>query len=283
MDRGLYPESMRLIAITLLYMMCLTGFAQQGDAYQALLDSALNASARDSLTAAATYYRRALSLVPDHPGNSLVWGNLGSVQERLGQRDEAVNSYTIALNLQPALLPVLLRRAELYMDRGDAARAMLDYSAVLDQQPAHEQALLGRAWLRMEQRMFSEARLDFETLLVHYPQHKQGELGLAILCQKQERFKEAAERFAALLERYPKEAYLYEARGNMEKEARWYELALIDYEEAWKLSNDPHYWVMQALVYLDQNKKSSARRMLNRAVNAGMNRASLQDIYAKCK
>jgi hypothetical protein len=40
---------------------------------------------------------------------------------------------------------------------------------------------------------------------------------------------------------------------------------------------------MQALVYLDQNKKKSAKRMLERAVRDGMPRASLEEYFVKCK
>ena len=132
--------------------------------------------------------------------------------------------------------------------------------------------------------MFQESRMDFESLLLNYPQNKQGELGMAILSQKQGRFQESAELFANLIERFPTDPSLYEARGNMEREARWFELALIDYEEAGRLSkNDPVYNVMQALVYLDQNKKKSAKRMLERAVRDGMPLASLEEYFAKCK
>lgn len=274
---------MRLIVLFFCILSGLVGFAQNSETYQALLDSALQASSNNRLPQAEMLYKRVLEMEPSNPTNSLVWGNLGSVQYRLGNTQAALQSYTMALNLQPKLVPVLEQRADLYMEMNDKTHALFDYSAILDVDPSHEQALLGRASLRMEQRMYQEAQLDLETLLYHYPQHKQGELGLAILSQKQERYKESAERFAILLEKYPNDPTLYEARGNMEREAKLYELALLDYEEAGRISKDPFYNVMQALVYLDQGKKKTARIMLDRAVRGGESYASLKDIYLKCK
>lgn len=272
--------------VFLLFVSCLFlgAKAQDVSAYQALLDSATTASSTHRYEKAILFYRQVLEVDPANEGNALVWGNLGSVYERMGKVDEAIDSYSKALEIQPKLVPVLEQRAGLYLDKGEKGRAMLDFSAILNEQPDHEQALLGRAYLRMQQNMFQEARLDFDGLLLNHPQNKQGELGFAILCQKQGRFQEAADRFARLIERYPGDPSLYEARGNMEREAKWYELALIDYEEAGRISkNDPVYTVMQALVYLDQNKKTSARRMLDRAVRAGMTKAQLEEYYSQCR
>lgn len=260
----------------------LWGWAQV-PSYETLLDSALNASAADRLTEAEQLYKQVLQLDPSNKGNSLVWGNLGGVQQRMEKTDDALQSYTMALNLEPNLVPVLERRADIYIDKKDYGRAVLDLSAVIDKEPAHESALLNRAFLRMEQGMLNESRLDFESLLSHYPQHRQGELGLAILSQKQGRFKESADRFAMLIERYPNDATLYEARGNMERESKQYELALLDYEEAGRISRDPVFHVMQAMVYLDQKKKKTARIMIDRAQRDGMSRSVLQEFYDMCK
>lgn len=272
-----------------IYTVCLlccavSGMAQDTNAYQQLLDSAVVASSTNRFEKAIKFYNQVLELDPSNEGNSLVYGNLGSVYERMGKTDDALANYSKALAIQPKLVPVLEQRAGLYLDKGDEGRALQDFTTILSQEPDHVQALLGRGYLLMQQHKLQEARLDFEGLLLNYPQHKQGELGLAILCQKQGRFQESADRFARLIERYSADSSLYEARGNMEREAKWYELALIDYEEAGRLSkNDPIYNVMQAQVYLDQNKKKSAKRMLDRAVRDGLNRASLEEYYNKCK
>lgn len=274
----------KLVSLLIVSCFYLSAMAQDPSAYQALLDSATTASTTNRYEKAILFYKQVLEVDPSNEGNALVWGNLGSVYERMGKVDEAIESYTKALELQPKLIPVLEQRAGLYLDKGEKGRAMLDFTTILNDQPDHEQALLGRAYLRMQQNMLQEARLDFEGLLLNHPQSKQGELGFAILCQKQGRFNESADRFARLIERYPADPDLYEARGNMEREAKLYELALIDYEEAGRISrNAPLYMVMQALVYLDQNKKTSARRMLDRAVRGGMNKAQLEEYYSLCK
>ena len=274
----------RLSFLFLLFCFVLALHSQNNNQYQALLDSALTASSTNRFEKAVNFYRQVLEIDPSNVGNSLVLGNLGSVYERMGKIEDALDCYSKALNLEPKLVPVLEQRSGIYLDRGEDAKALQDFNMILNQQPDNELALLGRAYLRMELKMFQESRMDFESLLLNYPQNKKGELGMAILNQKQGRFQESAELFANLIERYPTDPSLYEARGNMEREARWFELALIDYEEAGRLSkNDPVYNVMQALVYLDQNKKKSAKRMLERAVRDGMPAASLEEYFAKCK
>lgn len=274
---------MRIISFLIAIALPIVGFAQVSESYESLLDSAMNASASKQLERAEELYKKVLTLKPSDQGNSLIWGNLGHVQQQLNKLDEALNSYTMALNIEPNLVQVYRHRAEIYVERHDRNRAILDYTAVLDQLPQDEIALVNRANLYMQQRMFNESRMDFERLLLLYPQHRQGELGMAVLCQMQQRYKEAADRFAVLIERYPNDPVLYEARGNMEREAGWYELALIDYEEAGRISRDPIYNIRQAMVYLDQGKKRTARIMIDRAAKAGMRRVILQEFYDLCK
>lgn len=274
----------RLTFLFFLFFYVLTSQSQDNNQYQALLDSAVTASSTNRFEKAVNFYLRVLEIDPKNAGNSLVLGNLGSVYERMGNIESALECYTKALAIEPKLVPVLEQRSGIYLSKGEDAKALQDFNMILTQQPDNELALLGRAYLRMELKMFQETRMDLNSLLLNYPQNKQGELGMAILCQKEGKFEESAELFANLIERYPSDPSLYEARGNMEREAHWFELALIDYEEAGRLSkNDPVYNVMQALVYLDQNKKKSAKRMLERAVRDGMPRASLEEYFVKCK
>lgn len=277
-------KSKRSIYSFILFLLATVASAQQADTYQQLLDSAVVASSGNRYEKAIRFYNQLLELDPANEGNCLIYGNLGSIYERMGKTAEALDNYTKAVAIQPKLIPVLEQRAGLYLDKGERGKALEDFSAILKLEPDHEQALLGRGYLLMQQHKLQEARLDFESLLLNYPQNRQGELGMAILAQKQGRFQESADRFARLIERYPADPSLYEARGNMEREAKWYELALIDYEEAGRLSkNDPIYNVMQAQVYLDQDKKKSARRMLDRAVRDGLSRSSLEEFYNQCR
>lgn len=42
----------------------------------------------------------------------------GTVQKRMGKTDEAIESYTMALNITPYSTAMLLNRASLYLDKG---------------------------------------------------------------------------------------------------------------------------------------------------------------------
>jgi tetratricopeptide (TPR) repeat protein len=110
-------------------VMTLPAFSQT---YQELSDRAVAATEQDSLTQAEEYILQALKLEPANPHNALLFSNLGTIQRRQRRYDQALESYTFALNIAPRALPILLNRAALYLELGKDDLARIDYSWVLD-------------------------------------------------------------------------------------------------------------------------------------------------------
>lgn len=104
-------------------------FAQ---AYQELADRAIACTEQDSLAQAENYIRQALKLEPANPHNALLFSNLGTIQRRQRDYDQALESYTYALNIAPRAVPILLNRAALNLEMGRNEQARVDYSLVLD-------------------------------------------------------------------------------------------------------------------------------------------------------
>ena len=64
--------------------------------------------------------------------NALLFSNLGTIQRWQHRYEQALDSYTLALNIAPRAIPALMNRAALYLELGKDDLARIDYSLVLD-------------------------------------------------------------------------------------------------------------------------------------------------------
>ena len=105
-----------------------------------------------------------------------------------------------------------------------------------------------------------------------------------MLNQKDNRHTEALDQINRLVSQYPDSAVAYAARAGIEKEQGMISLSVFDYKEAVKLApNDKNYRIDLVEALLDDRKKNEARRELDSLVSMGIPRASLQDLYKRCK
>jgi tetratricopeptide (TPR) repeat protein len=177
--------------------------------YQELSDRAIACTEQDSLAQAENYIRQALKLEPANPHNALLFSNLGTIQRRQRDYDQALESYTYALNIAPRAVPILLNRAALNLEMGRNEQARVDYSLVLDLEKDNREALLMRAYIYVTQRDLKFARADYERLLKLDPQNYNARLGLATLEQKDGNLQKALEILNKMLVEDSQDAALY--------------------------------------------------------------------------
>lgn len=246
--------------------MCLVsgGMPVFSQTYQELCDRAVTYTEQDSLPQAEDYIRRALKLEPANPHNALLFSNLGTIQRRQRQYEQALESYNFALNIAPRAVPILLNRAAIYMELGRNNLAQADYSLVLDLEKNNEEALLMRAYIYMQQREYKMAKADYERLLKVNPASYNGRLGLATLEQKEGKYEDALRILNNMFAATGKDAQLspsqyamlYVARAGVEKDLKHMDMALVDLEEAIRLdSSQPDIYLMRGEIYLAQKKK----------------------------
>jgi tetratricopeptide (TPR) repeat protein len=159
-----------------------------------------------------------------------------------------------------------------------------EYNWILERDPKNVAALYYRAYIYEKQHKYKYARKDYETMLSIVPDHFNGQLGFALLCQKDMRYSEAMDRINILIEQYPDSAVAYAARAGLEAERGLNEVAEYDFSEAMRL--DPScsdYILNRADIRLKMGKKKEAREDLDRAVQAGVPRPALSEMYARCK
>lgn len=264
--------------------MCLVmGASAFAQGYTELVDSAYAALERDDLGRAADFVKQAIELEPTDERNVLLFANLGSIQKRQGLLKEAAESYSLALNYKPTAIPILLARAATYLELGLESKAYIDYSNVLDQDIENREALTFRAYVAVHQRMYDVARADYGRLLTLDPKDAGARFGLAMLNQKQERLAEATEQLSSLIQDFPEEPDYLIARANVLTDRELFDLALLDMESALKLTpQDPYAYVTRAAIYLRMGRhKRQARADLDRAMQLGLTRADLADLYNK--
>ncbi len=235
------------------YLMLLCACMQlQAQTYDELITCALDAAKNDSLTKSEILFKQALKMDPANMRNALLFTNLGTVQRRLGKIDDAIDSYTLSLNITPYSVVTLLNRASLYLEKNLFDRAYVDYCNVIDIDKTNKEALLFRAYIYMQRRDYKGARIDYNTLLQEEPGNNTARLGRALLNQKELKYRES-------LEDLP-------------------DLALLDLEEAAKLApDDAEIYVMCGEIYLSQKKKREAYVAFEKAIELGVPRPELQD------
>ena len=265
----------RIVSIIILCCVCLQLSAQT---YDELIARAMDAVEKDSLYQAETLFKQALQKEPANMKNALLFSNLGTIQRRMGRNKEALESYSLALNLTPYSITMLLNRASLYLELDYLDKAFVDYCEVIDRDAKNEEALQFRAYIYMRRRQYQEARSDYQNLLEISPDDKTARIGMAMVNQKLQRYREALEEFNRLIVDYPKDASLLKARAELEVEANSMEMALLDLENAAKLTpNDAEIYVMCGEIYLAQGMKREAYVAFEKAIELGVPRPQLQD------
>lgn len=245
--------------------------------YQELSERALALVEKDSLVQAEALFKQALKLEPANSHNVLLFSNLGTLQKRMGRYDNAIESFTYALNFAPKAVPILLNRATVYMMIGKNDQAYVDYCQVLDEDRKNAEALLMRAYIYTLRHDYNAARLDYNSLLEIDPINYNGRLGLAMLDQKERKFNDAIELIDKLIVDYPHDATLYIVRAGIEVDSEHIDMALIDLEKAIDLDSTlSDVFILRGDIYLLQKKKVLAKREYEKAIQLGG--ASLSDL-----
>ena len=257
------------------WMVCLHLSAQT---YDELITRAMNAIERDSLLQAEAWFKKALQLEPANMRNALLFSNLGTVQRRMGKDKEALESYSLALNLTPYSVTMLLNRASLYLELDYLDKAYVDYCNVIDLDAKNQEALQFRAYIYMRRRQYMDARNDYQSLLQVEPGNQTARIGMAMVNQKLGRYQEALEEFNRLIIDYPKDVSLLKARAELEVEMNTLELALLDLESAAKMAPfDADIYLMCGDIYLSQGRNREAYVAYEKAIELGIPRPELQD------
>jgi len=101
-----------------------------------------------------------------------------------------------------------------------------------------------------------------------------------LLNQKDKHYTEALDGINRLVNQFPDSAIAYAARGGIEKERGFLELALEDYTQAIKHDSKNHDYILNRIdLLILLKRKNEAKDELDRLVSMGVNRAELVELY----
>ena len=271
----------RLFTAALLPLFCFPLSAQQ---QSGLLQQAMDYALKDSLEQAEQCFRKVLKADPNSSRNALIFSNLGTVQRRMGKIDEAIQSYSLALNITPYATSILLNRAAAYLDRGNLDKAYLDYCNVIDLLPDNVEARLFRAYIYMQRRKYDEARIDYNTILVKKMDYKPARLGIILLDQNEGQLGKARDGIDLLIHDHPDDYELYKVRANIALDMKLPDAALIDLETAARLNRkDRETFILLGDVHLQLDNPKAARKAFNKAIELGVSPVELKSRLKQCR
>lgn len=238
-----------------------------------LLSQAFDYIEQNRLDSAEIVLKTVLKENPDNPVNPFLLNNLGTIQRRMGKREEALTSYTAALGTYPAQPVFLESRASLFAEMGQARNAIIDYSALLSNNPNNEEALYQRGLLYLQIKNTDLAEADFRRMLELNPNSLYARRGFASLAKFRRDYEEAEKIYNYLIDKEPGDFNLYAGRAElyllMEKPGRAY----ADINQAIRLAGDnsqnPYLYIIRYRTKLLLHEKKDALNDLKKAVALG--------------
>lgn len=217
--------------------------------YIALADSADNYIKAENWDMAEKTILTALRLEPGNFSNSLLLSNLGVVQTRRGNMEEALESFRLGLSIAPHSSVLYSNRARTYLHLGRYDDALADINESIAIDSIQEWPLQMRGFLLINKDP-AGAKRDFNKLLRNYPRNTLAMTGLAAVAEKEgdndealrlydkaieiaddpdirfsrillkinmDRYSDASEDISQSLERFPQVGELYLLRGYLHK------------------------------------------------------------------
>lgn len=111
----------------------------------------------------------------------MLLSNLGTLQRYQGRLDEAIKNYTLALDMTPNAVTLILNRAAVYMQKGDMDLAVADFERVrsLDENEPESRYSLGM--LALDEGKWETAEALFNEIKKANPKEPLGNEGLGIM------------------------------------------------------------------------------------------------------
>ena len=270
--------------VSLVFIFTLFFSVLKAQSYTEIALKSVEALEQQKYDEAEQLIRQALALEPANVKNALLFSNLGLIQRNQEKYDDAIESYTFALNLIPYSIPVLLNRAAIYLELGEVKKSYVDYCLIIDLDSENIEALLIRAYINTIRRDYIAARIDYKKILSLDENHYNAQLGLATLLQTEKKYKEATEQLTQMITQHPQDALLLLARANVAFDMEQWDMALLDAEEAEKINPElADIFVLKGEIYIKIDKKHQAKTNLEQAILLGFPQVELSDLLKQCK
>lgn len=184
-------------------------------AYLALIDSSFMYGGARKWSEAEQALKAAIALKPNAPMNAYLLNNLGGLQQMQGRVDEAILSYSAALERMPDEQNIRYNRARLFSLSGRHGAAITDYSLLIARAPENELYLYQRAMTYLLSGNLNLADTDLTTLIDRNGESLKARMAYALLETMRENYDNAERLYDYLVSKLPRHAEVYEGRARL--------------------------------------------------------------------
>lgn len=215
---------------------------------------------------------KAFKVDPDNPGNSMVLSNIATLQRYQGKLADAVRNYTLALDMTPHAVTLLLNRAALYIEMDSVERAIDDFERVCELDIYNTEARYSLGVLAMEGGDTKRAEDLFTEIKRINPNSGLYHEGMGLLHKRSGNFARAAELFSQVIKVKPN-AQLLGNRADCYLTLKRLNDAEADIRTALEMTpEDPYLYLLRAKLNKLRFQRDDMNRDIDTAVALGLSR-----------
>lgn len=221
---------------------------------------------------AEQWLTKAFLIDPDNPGNSMVLSNIATLQRYQGRLADAVKNYSLALDMTPHAVTLLLNRAALYVEMDSVQRAIDDFERVCELDMYDTEARYSLGVLAMERGDNKRAEDLFNEIKRINPNSGLYHEGMGLLHKRNGNFSRAAELFTQVIKVQPS-AQLLGNRADCYLAMKRLNDAEDDIRTALEMTpDDPYLYVLRAKLNKLRFQREDMARDIDTAVSLGLSR-----------
>ena len=221
---------------------------------------------------AEQWLTKAFLIDPDNPGNSMVLSNIATLQRYQGRLADAVKNYSLALDMTPHAVTLLLNRAALYVEMDSVQRAIDDFERVCELDMYDTEARYSLGVLAMERGDNKRAEDLFNEIKRINPNSGLYHEGMGLLHKRNGNFSRAAELFSQVIKAQPS-AQLLGNRADCYLAMKRLNDAEDDIRTALEMTpDDPYLYVLRAKLNKLRFQREDMARDIDTAVSLGLSR-----------
>lgn len=240
--------------------------------YFQYIDSAQTYIYSHDWSAAEQWLLKAFKTDPDNPGNSMVLSNIATLQRYQGKLADAVKNYSLALDMTPHAVTLLLNRAALYVELDSMQRAIDDYERVCELDLYDTEARYSLGVIAMERGDTKRAEDYFNEIKRINPNSGLYHEGMGLLYKKAGNHSRAAELFTQVIKVQPS-AQLLAHRADCYLAMKRLNDAEEDIRTALELApDDPYLYLLRAKLNKLRFQRDDMNRDIDTAVTLGLPR-----------
>lgn len=176
--------------------------------YYAFIDSAQIYIKAHDWSKAEHNLREAIKSDPTNHSNSLLLSNIGTLQRYQGKTDQAIKNYSLALDMTPNAVTILLNRAAAYMAVDSIELSMMDYTKVANLDPSNIESRYNLGIIAIHQNDYKKAEDLFMEITKISPNSALAQEGLGKLNEVNGNYTKAIDNYSKIIKVRPSTAIL---------------------------------------------------------------------------